>query len=46
MCVGYGGGVVKIPKGSRYFVDSFGRTLVGWHGSYDPPSGMGGEPMV
>ncbi|VBB46467.1 conserved hypothetical protein [uncultured Desulfatiglans sp.] len=46
MCVGYGGGVVKISKGSRYFVDSFGRTLVGWHGSYDPPCGMDGEPMV
>ena len=46
MCVAYGGGVVKIPAGSRYFLDSFERTLVGWHGTYDPPCGMDGEPMV
>jgi hypothetical protein len=46
MCVAYGGGVVQIPAGSRYFVDSFERTLVGWHGTYDPPCGMDGEPMV
>lgn len=44
MRVAYGGGVVTIPAGSRYFVDSFGRVLVGWHGSYDPPSGMDGDP--
>ena len=46
MCVAYGGGIVKIPVGSRYFVDLFERTLVGWHGTYDPPCGMDGEPMV
>ena len=46
MCVAYGGGVIKIPEGSRYFVDSFERTLVGWYGTYDPPCGMDGEPMV
>lgn len=44
--VAYGGGVVKIAAGSRYFVDSFERTLIGWHGTYDPPCGMDGEPMV
>ena len=44
--VGYGGGVVRISTGERYFVDSFERVLVGWHGSYDPPCGMDGEPMV
>lgn len=44
--VGYGGGVVVIPAGSRYFADSFGRIIIGWHGTYDPPSGMDGESMV
>ncbi len=43
--VGYGGGCVVIPAGGRYYVDSFERVLVGWHGSYDPPAGMDGESM-
>ncbi len=38
--VSYGGGCVVIPAGARYYVDSFERVLVGWHGTYDPPSGM------
>ncbi|MCP9921348.1 hypothetical protein KBZ12_18090 [Cyanobium sp. Cruz CV13-4-11] len=46
MLVAYGGGVVKIPAGSRYFVDSFERTLIGWHGTYDPPGDMGCGSMV
>lgn len=46
MCVAYAGNVIKIPAGSRYFVDSFERTLVGWHGTYDPPCGMDGESMI
>lgn len=46
MLVAYGGGVVKIPKGGRFFVDSFDRVLVGWHGTYDPPCGMDGESMI
>ena len=46
MSVAYGGDVVKIPEGARYFVDSFERTLVGWHGTYSPPCGMNDEPMV
>ncbi len=44
--VAHGGGVVKIATGSRHFVDSFEGTLVGWHGTYDPPCGMGAEPMA
>jgi hypothetical protein len=46
MRVAYGGGIVDIPQGSRYFVDSFERTLVGWHGTYAPPCGMDGESMI
>lgn len=38
--VAYGGGVIVIPQGATYYVDGFGRTLVGWHGTYDPPEGM------
>lgn len=44
--VSYGGGAIVIPAGSRYFVDSFERILVGWHGTYDPPCGMDAESMV
>lgn len=46
MNVGYAGGMVVIPRGSRYFVDTFERVLVGWHGSYDPPRGMDDESLV
>jgi len=46
MIVAYAGGVVNIPVGARYFVDSFERVLVGWHGTYDPPCGMDGESML
>jgi hypothetical protein len=46
MRVAYGGGIVSIPAGSRYYVDSFERTLIGWHGSYDPPCGMDDMPMT
>lgn len=44
--VAYAGGVVKIPLGARYFADSFGRVLIGWHGTYDPPCGMDGCSML
>jgi hypothetical protein len=44
--VAYGGGVVTIPAGARCYEDGFGRTLIGWHGTYDPPSGMDGDPMI
>ena len=44
--IAYGGSVVKIPNGARYFEDSFGRVLIGWHGTYDPPCGMDGGSMI
>jgi hypothetical protein len=44
--VGYAGSVVTIPIKATYYVDSLGRVLIGWHGTYDPPSGMDGESMV
>lgn len=46
MRVAYGGAVIAIPAGSRYFVDAFERTLVGFHGTYDPPSDMGCGSLV
>ena len=46
MEVAYGGGSVKIPKGSRYYVDAFERTLIGWHGTFDPPCGMTADSML
>jgi uncharacterized protein len=46
MRIAYAGSVVVIPSGARYYVDAFERVLVGWHGTYDPPCGMDGEPMV
>lgn len=46
MYVAYAGGLVQISKDQRYFVDSMNRVLVGWHGTYDPPSGMDGESML
>jgi hypothetical protein len=44
--VSYAGGLVKIPKGSTYYVDDLMRILIGWHGTFDPPCGMGAESML
>lgn len=44
--IAYGGGLVQIAIASRYFVDSLDRTLIGWHGTYDPPLGMDGESLL
>nr|UDO47684.1 ankyrin repeat [Pandoravirus massiliensis] len=44
--VAYGSGVVCVPQGARYYVDARGDVLVGWHGTYDPPSDMDGAPLI
>lgn len=44
--VAYGGGVVHVPQGARYYVDATGGILVGWHGTYDPPLDMDGVTLV
>ncbi len=44
--VGYGGGVATVRPGDAYYVDSWGRVLVGWHGTVSPPCGMDGDPML
>lgn len=46
LLVAYGGGLVRIPAGASCFTDSFGRILVGWHGTFNPPCGMDGESML
>ena len=46
MLVSYAGSIVSIPMGETYHVDSFGRALIGWHGTYNPPCGMDGQSMV
>lgn len=46
MCVCYDGQGINIRKGEAYFVDTFGRVLVGWRGSYNPPRGMNANPMI
>lgn len=44
--IAYGGGLVCVPQGARYYVDTAGDVLVGWHGTCDPPLDMDGVPLV
>jgi hypothetical protein len=44
--VAYGGSIVRIHKRSTYYMDSFQRILIGFHGSFDPPSDMGGYSLI
>lgn len=43
--VGYQGGIIEIVPGARYYEDEWGRVLVGWHGTTNPPRGMDGQSM-
>jgi hypothetical protein len=36
----YAGFVVEIPKGSKIWYDENEQIIIGWHGTYSPPSGM------
>jgi hypothetical protein len=42
----YSGRLIDIPPGNIHYTDSWGRILVGWHGSFSPPRGMDGESMI
>lgn len=44
--VAYAGGIVKIEKGSKFYIDDQGRILIGWHGTYNPPCDMGGNSIL
>lgn len=46
MHVAYGSITVVIPHGCPYACDSFGRAVVGYGGSVDPPRGKDGEPLL
>ncbi len=40
------GALARVHEGGTYYVDSFGRVLVGWHGTTTAPQDMAGHPMV
>lgn len=44
--VAYAGTTTAVRAGCTYYVDSFDRVLVGWHGTTSPPRGMDGDSMV
>jgi hypothetical protein len=44
--VAYAGGVVNVEKGRTLYVDTYGRVVVGWHGTYSPPCDMDGNSCV
>lgn len=44
--VAYGGGLVTIPAGDTYYIDLQERVIIGFHGTYNPPSGMGEESLI
>lgn len=46
LLVAYAGGLVRIPTGASYFQDAYGRVLVGWHGTVNPPLDMDGVSLI
>ncbi len=46
MKVMYGGTRVSIERGQQYWEDAYGRVVIGWHGTFDPPCDMDGMSMV
>ena len=42
----YCGGKAKVQAGRHYYADGRGDVAVGWHGTYDPPTGMDGSPIL
>ncbi len=45
MLVAFNGEIVSINKGERYYSDDFGRALIGWAGSFYPPTWSDGQPI-
>lgn len=43
----YCGVTINIRPGSSYYIDTYNdnKIVIGWHGSYDPPCDMGGNPL-
>lgn len=39
LIISYGGGEIHIPNGDTYFTFQ-DKIAIGWHGTYNPPSGM------
>jgi uncharacterized protein len=44
--VQYAGSFVAIDKGDVYYEDNSGNVLIGWHGTYNPPTDMDGNTLV
>lgn len=44
--IAYAGGIVELAAGETRFEDTYGRTLIGWHGTYNPPCGMDGDSVI
>ena len=43
----YMGKVINIIPGCSYYIDNTtNKIVVGWHGSYNPPCGMDGNPIT
>ena len=43
----YSGVTIRIRPGTSYYIDTYNdnKIVIGWHGSYNPPCGMDGNPL-